>query len=116
MVPLEIADWAQNAVAGSMPVALPVALLAGLVSFFSPCVVPLLPGYLDPDWVRQSREALKCKPTQDLIASFEAPMSFSRFRNNIRQSFAFNSYRINRVPLYELQRCRLPIPPPVFDR
>ena len=29
-----------------MPLALPVALLAGLVSFFSPCVVPLLPGYL----------------------------------------------------------------------
>ncbi len=25
---------------------IPVALLAGLVSFFSPCVVPLLPGYL----------------------------------------------------------------------
>ncbi|HNM97457.1 MAG TPA: cytochrome c biogenesis CcdA family protein [Marmoricola sp.] len=30
---------------GSMLVAIPVALLAGLVSFFSPCVVPLLPGY-----------------------------------------------------------------------
>ncbi len=29
-----------------MVLALPVALLAGLVSFFSPCVVPLLPGYL----------------------------------------------------------------------
>ncbi|MDN5726629.1 MAG: cytochrome c biogenesis protein CcdA [Propionibacteriales bacterium] len=29
-----------------MLLALPVALLAGLVSFFSPCVVPLLPGYL----------------------------------------------------------------------
>ncbi|GMA19220.1 cytochrome C biogenesis protein CcdA [Arsenicicoccus piscis] len=29
-----------------MPVALPVAFLAGLVSFFSPCVVPLLPGYI----------------------------------------------------------------------
>lgn len=29
-----------------MLVALPVALLAGLLSFFSPCVVPLLPGYL----------------------------------------------------------------------
>jgi cytochrome c-type biogenesis protein len=26
--------------------AVPVALIAGLVSFFSPCVVPLLPGYL----------------------------------------------------------------------
>ena len=46
MLPLEIADWAQNAVTGSMLLALPVALLAGLVSFFSPCVVPLLPGYL----------------------------------------------------------------------
>ena len=29
-----------------MALALPVALLAGLVAFFSPCVVPLLPGYL----------------------------------------------------------------------
>jgi cytochrome c-type biogenesis protein len=26
--------------------AIPVALVAGLVSFFSPCVIPLLPGYL----------------------------------------------------------------------
>ena len=31
---------------GSLLLALPVALLAGLVSFFSPCVIPLLPGYL----------------------------------------------------------------------
>ena len=44
MVPLEIAAWVQDAVGGSMIVALPVALLAGMVSFFSPCVVPLLPG------------------------------------------------------------------------
>ena len=29
-----------------MLLAIPVALVAGLVSFFSPCVVPLLPGYL----------------------------------------------------------------------
>ncbi|MGA4506309.1 cytochrome c biogenesis CcdA family protein [Propionibacteriaceae bacterium G1746] len=29
-----------------MPIAIPVAMLAGLVSFFSPCVLPLLPGYL----------------------------------------------------------------------
>ncbi|WP_052462407.1 cytochrome c biogenesis CcdA family protein [Nigerium massiliense] len=29
-----------------MLIAMPVALLAGLVSFFSPCVLPLLPGYL----------------------------------------------------------------------
>ncbi|TIC80111.1 cytochrome c biogenesis protein CcdA [Nocardioides sp. GY 10127] len=31
---------------GSLLLAVPVAVLAGLVSFFSPCVLPLLPGYL----------------------------------------------------------------------
>jgi cytochrome c-type biogenesis protein len=46
MTPLDLATWAEAAVGGSMALALPVALLAGLVSFFSPCVVPLLPGYL----------------------------------------------------------------------
>jgi cytochrome c-type biogenesis protein len=46
MTPLDLATWAETAVGGSMELALPVALLAGLVSFFSPCVVPLLPGYL----------------------------------------------------------------------
>ena len=46
MTPLDLASWAETAVGGSMALALPVALLAGLVSFFSPCVVPLLPGYL----------------------------------------------------------------------
>jgi cytochrome c-type biogenesis protein len=46
VIPLDLATWAETAVGGSMALALPVALLAGLVSFFSPCVVPLLPGYL----------------------------------------------------------------------
>ena len=46
MIPLELADWAKEAVGGSMLLAIPVAALAGLVSFFSPCVLPLLPGYL----------------------------------------------------------------------
>src|ERR687893_1501272 len=45
-MPLDLAGWAEAAVGGSMVVAVPVAMLAGLVSFFSPCVVPLLPGYL----------------------------------------------------------------------
>ena len=39
--------WFQDqAAAGSLALALPVAAVAGLVSFFSPCVIPLLPGYL----------------------------------------------------------------------
>jgi len=44
---LETGTWFRETVLdGSLLAALPVALLAGLVSFFSPCVVPLLPGYL----------------------------------------------------------------------
>ncbi len=31
---------------GALLLAIPIALLAGLVSFFSPCVLPLVPGYL----------------------------------------------------------------------
>ncbi len=40
-------EWFQGqAAGGSLAVAVPVAVIAGLVSFFSPCVIPLLPGYL----------------------------------------------------------------------
>lgn len=40
-------DSLQQIVAnGSLLIALPIALLAGLVSFASPCVLPLVPGYL----------------------------------------------------------------------
>ena len=35
-----------NAVDGSLILAIPVAFAAGLVSFLSPCVLPLVPGYL----------------------------------------------------------------------
>ncbi|HEU5034899.1 MAG TPA: cytochrome c biogenesis protein CcdA [Mycobacteriales bacterium] len=36
----------QHLANGSLALAIPVALLAGLVSFLSPCVLPLVPGYL----------------------------------------------------------------------
>ena len=40
-------DWfSTTAASGSLLLAVPVAVVAGLVSFFSPCVIPLLPGYL----------------------------------------------------------------------
>lgn len=39
-------EFANTVLNGSLLLALPVALLAGLVSFASPCVVPLVPGYL----------------------------------------------------------------------
>jgi len=43
----EIGDWfGSTALSGSLLLAIPVAVVAGLVSFFSPCVMPLLPGYV----------------------------------------------------------------------
>jgi cytochrome c-type biogenesis protein len=36
----------QTVLSGSLLLALPIAALAGLVSFLSPCVLPLVPGYL----------------------------------------------------------------------
>jgi cytochrome c-type biogenesis protein len=42
-----VTDWfQQTAASGNLLLAVPVAMIAGLVSFFSPCVLPLLPGYL----------------------------------------------------------------------
>ena len=43
----DLGGWFQDtAFSGSLVLAVPVALVAGLVSFFSPGVIPLLPGYL----------------------------------------------------------------------
>jgi cytochrome c-type biogenesis protein len=42
-----VTGWFQDTISsGNLLLAVPVAVLAGLVSFFSPCVLPLLPGYL----------------------------------------------------------------------
>lgn len=47
MIGGDVTDWfVDTASSGNLVLTVPVALLAGLVSFFSPCVVPLLPGYL----------------------------------------------------------------------
>ena len=49
MTPRVLADAGStfgHAAGGSLLLAIPVAMLAGLVSFLSPCVLPLVPGYL----------------------------------------------------------------------
>ena len=43
LLPSDVVD---TVTAGALPVAVAVALLAGLVSFASPCVLPLVPGFL----------------------------------------------------------------------
>lgn len=40
------ADTSQTVLTGTLLAAIPIAMFAGLVSFFSPCVLPLVPGYL----------------------------------------------------------------------
>jgi len=46
-LPAGVGDtFADVVTSGSLLLALPVAVLAGLVSFLSPCVLPLVPGYL----------------------------------------------------------------------
>lgn len=39
-------NWGEAVFGGQLLLAIPVAVLAGLVSFASPCVLPLVPGYL----------------------------------------------------------------------
>jgi cytochrome c-type biogenesis protein len=40
------ADTSQTVLSGALLAAIPIAMFAGLISFFSPCVLPLVPGYL----------------------------------------------------------------------
>ncbi|MFD0167825.1 cytochrome c biogenesis CcdA family protein [Streptomyces decoyicus] len=46
MIALAAAAENQIVLSGTLLAAVPIALLAGLVSFFSPCVLPLVPGYM----------------------------------------------------------------------
>ena len=71
---------------------------------------PGIPGYLDQQWVAEAVTALQCPETQAVLSSIRAPMSLHRFFSNLMHAYEFTKYRIDRVPLYELARCGLPIP------
>ncbi len=71
---------------------------------------PYIPGYLDENWIVQAQAALKCPETQTLLSSVRAPMTLHRFFSNVVHAYEFTKYRIDRVPLYELARCGLPVP------
>lgn len=74
---------------------------------------PYIPDYLDEDWIRQAEAALKCGETERVLNAIRAPMSPRRFLSNLMNAAEFTRYRIDRVPLYELARCGLPLPEPV---
>ena len=73
-------------------------------------IPPYIPAYVDQDWVAQAEAALKCPATDAMLTSVRGPMGPRRFMSNLLHAFEFTQYRIDRVPLYELQRCGLDVP------
>ena len=71
---------------------------------------PWIPPYIDEDWVAQAAAALKCPETEAMLNSVRGPMTAHRFFSNLVNAFDFSQYRIDRVPLYELDRCKLDVP------
>ena len=78
MTALDIGGWFEGTVlSGSLVLALPVALVAGLVSFFSPCVVPLLPGYLSYATGLSGVDLENAKRGRMVLGSFLFVLGFS---------------------------------------
>jgi cytochrome c-type biogenesis protein len=75
---LSVADWFESTVlSGSLLLALPVAAAAGLVSFFSPCVVPLLPGYLSYATGLSGADLAAARRGRMVLGSFLFVLGFS---------------------------------------
>ncbi|MEE4023936.1 flagellar motor control protein ZomB [Gordonia sp. PKS22-38] len=77
---------------------------------------PVLPGYLDEDLVRQAEVALRCPETRDRFDSYEATWTWERFKRNLKESFVWTDYRIEREPEYEILRCGLQMPPRIHPK
>ncbi|PQM51905.1 hypothetical protein C5U48_12620 [Mycolicibacter virginiensis] len=73
---------------------------------------PLIPAYLDQDWIAQAEAAMRCPDTAAVLGSVRAPMGPRRFLSNVLHSPGFTRYRIERVPRDELIRCGLAVPEP----
>nr|WP_272871873.1 flagellar motor control protein ZomB [Mycolicibacterium fortuitum] len=73
---------------------------------------PYIPAYLDEEWISQAQAALDCQATESMLNSVRSEMSPRRFLSNLAHAYEFTKYRIDRVPLYELKRCGLPVPEP----
>lgn len=71
---------------------------------------PYIPEYLDEDWIRQAQAALACPETEAVLNAVRGPLTPRRFLSNLVHAAGFTSYRLDRVPLYELARCDLPVP------
>ncbi|WP_286175355.1 flagellar motor control protein ZomB [Mycobacterium sp. DL99] len=73
---------------------------------------PYIPAYLDEEWIAQAEAALACPATESMLSSVRGEMTPRRFLSNLAHAYEFTKYRIDRVPLYDLKRCGLPVPEP----
>jgi arabinofuranosyltransferase len=72
---------------------------------------PGIPAFLDQQWVAEAEAALQCPRTAAMLNSVRGPMNLHRFVSNVLHSYGFTKYRIDRVPLYDLIRCGIAVPP-----
>ena len=68
---------------------------------------PWMPPIMDEEWVAQARTALDCGRTQAVLNSVRGPLDLHRFVSNFVHSVSYASYRIDRIPEYDLIRCKL---------
>lgn len=72
---------------------------------------PWLPFFMDEEWIDEARVAIGCPQTQELLTSYRSDLTWARFKQNFLNSLELASYRFERVPEYEIERCGL-VPPP----
>ena len=75
-------------------------------------ILPFIPAYLDQD-CGTAESSLKCPLTDARLTAVRASMDLRRCASNWLHAAEFTSYRIDRVPLYELVRCGLDVPAPL---
>jgi cytochrome c-type biogenesis protein len=105
VVGVEPGDAFSNAVVdGSLLLAIPVAALAGLVSFLSPCVLPLVPAYLSyvtgltgADLGRARRGRLLLGTSLFVLGFSAVFVSFGAFFGHLGASLVAHQTLLNRV-------------------
>lgn len=67
---------------------------------------------INPLWVIRAEQALHCPATQNLVDSYTADLTWARIKQNIKHSYQYMTYRINRNPGYAAQMCGItPVQP-----
>lgn len=90
-----MADWlGTTTYSGSLLLAVPIALVAGLVSFFSPCMVPLLPGYLSYVTGLSTQELESARRGRMLAGTVLFVLGFSVFYVSLGTLFGAVGFRL----------------------